>query len=740
MGLIARRATDMTSMMSYCGSVARKVSAGRALAALPLGASLFCAALAAGALLQYPPAPRGKVLEDYHGTAVADPYRWLEDLDSPQTRAWVSAEGKLTDHYLASIEQREPLRKRIATLYEYEKFGVPFHEGGRYFYTHNSGTQEQSVLYSSRRRGDEPVLVLDPNILSSDGTLIVTDYVAARDGRHLAYGVSEAGSDWTDWRVRDLESGTDLPDVARYTKYYKPQFAHDSQGFYYSAFPPPRAGQELAAQDMGDAIYYHALGTPASSDRLIFSDSAHPDWQYEPHVSSDGRWLVIASGEGEVGDKGVENIYLVDLAAPTSSAVQVTSDFEAAYIYVGADAGRLYFLTTLNAPNGRVISLDPLHPDRAHWKEVIPDGADAISLTESSVTLVGHRLLVRTLHDAHNRVLVYGLDGAQLGAVQLPGAGIAFGFEGRPEDDECFYAFEDVITPPTVYRYDLRSGESTLFRAPKVAFDRSRFETRQVFYPGKDGTRIPMLLTYGKGLKLDGRNPLLLYGYGGFGISILPAFNPARIAWLELGGVYAIANIRGGGEYGEKWHRQAIRAHKQVVFNDFIAAAEWLIAQHYTSTPRLAILGGSNGGLLVGACVTQRPELYGSAVAAVGVMDMLRFDKFGQGAGWTGDFGSPQDPADFKALYAYSPVHNVHPGTKYPATLIITGDHDTRVMPMHSFKFVASLQAAQAGPAPVLLFLEGASGHGGGRTTSQAIEQNANIYAFLIRNLGMRSD
>jgi len=721
-------------------SPSRRESACRTHAALLLGAALLCAATAADEPLRYPPAPRGNVVEDYHGTQVADPYRWMEDLDSPETRAWASAEGKVTDDYLASIKEREPLRKRIATLYDYEKFGTPFHEGGRYFYTHNSGMQDQSVLHAIRRLGDEATLVLDPNALSPDGRLIVTGYEAGRDGRHLAYGVSEAGSDWTDWRVRDLESGKDLPDVARYTKYYKPQFTRDSKGLYYSAFPAPRAGQELATEDLGDAVYYHALGMPASADRLIFSDSAHPDWQYEPHLSSDGRWLVIASGEGEVGDKGVENIYVIDLAAGTRRAVQVTSGFEAAYIYVSSDAGRLYFLTTLNAPNGRVISIDPQHPDRAHWREVIPNGADAINLIETSVTLVGHRLLVRTLHDAHNRVLVYGLDGVQRGEVQLPGTGVAYGFEGRPEDEETFYAFEDVITPPTVYRYDVKSGRSTLFRAPKVAFDRSQFEEHQVFYPGKDGTRIPMLLTYSKELKLDGRNPLLLHGYGGFGVSILPSFNPERIAWLDLGGVYAIANIRGGGEYGEQWHRQAIRTHKQVVFHDFIAAAEWLIEQHYTSTPRLAIYGRSNGGLLVGACVTQRPDLYGAAVAGVGVLDMLRFNKFGQGAGWTGDYGSPQDPEEFKALYAYSPVHNIHAGTKYPATLIITGDHDTRVMPMHSFKFAASLQAAQAVPAPVLLYLESASGHGGGRTTSQAIEQSASVYAFLIRNLALHSD
>lgn len=726
--------------MSWGESTARKSGASRALAALSLSATLLYPAIAADKSLQYPTAERGRVVEDYHGTAVADPYRWMEDLDSPQTRAWVSAEGKLTDDYLASIKERESLRKRIAALYDYEKFGTPFHEAGRYFYTHNSGTQEQNVLYATRRLGDEATIVLDPNTLSSDGTLIVTGYEAAGNGRYLAYGVSEAGSDWTEWRIHDLESGKELPDVARYTKYYKPQFAHDSKGFYYSAFSAPRAGQELAMQDTGDAVYYHALGTPASGDRLIFSDSAHPHWQYKPHLSSDGRWLVIASGEGEVGDKGVENVYLIDVVASTPEAVQVTSGFEAAYIYVGADAGRLYFLTTLNAPNGRVISIDPERPDRGHWTEVIPNGPDAIDLTDTGVTLVGHRLLVRTMHDAHNRVFVYGLDGTRHGEVQLPGPGLARGFEGRPEDEDTFYAFEDIITAPTLYRYDLKSGRSTLFRAPKVAFDRSRFEERGAFYPGKDGTRIPMALTYGRGLKLDGRNPLLLYGYGGFGIAVLPHFNPARIAWLELGGVYAIANIRGGGEYGEQWHREAIRTHKQVVFNDFIAAAEWLIAQHYTSTPKLSIIGASNGGLLIGACVTQRPELYGAAVAAVGVMDMLRFDRFGQGAGWTGDYGSPQDPEEFKALYAYSPVHNVHAGTKYPATLIVTGDHDARVMPMHSFKFAASLQAAQTGPAPVLLFLESASGHGGGRTTSQAIEQSASVYAFLIRNLGMRSD
>ncbi len=722
--------------MSRCISARWNLPAG---VAASLATGLLCAAAQADGL-KYPPAARGNVVEDYHGTAVADPYRWMEELDSPATRAWVSAEGKLTDDYLAGIRERDGLRTRLAALYRYEKYGLPFQEGGRYYYTRSSGHQDQSVLYTTRQLEDPGTVALDPNALSGSIRLLVTGYVPARDGRHLAYGVSEAGSDWVEWRVRDLDTGKDLPDVARHTKYYEPAFAHDSKGLYYSAFPAPQAGQELATQDAGDAVYYHALGTPASADRLIFSDPAHRDWQYEPHLSTDGRWLVIAAGEGEVGDKGLENIYLVDLSTEPLKAVPVTSGFEAAYIYVGADAGKLYFLTTLDAPNGRVIGIDPQQPGRAHWQNVLPNSADAIDLTQTSVTLVDHQLIVRRLHDARSRVLVYGLDGALHKEVKLPGPGTAVGFEGRPQDTQAFYLFSDLITPATVYHYDLKSGGSTVFRAPKVAFDPSRFEERQVFYPGKDGTRIPMTLAFRKGLKLDGHNPVLLYGYGGFGISTLPTFSPAHIAWLELGGVYAIANIRGGGEYGEKWHRQAIRTHKQVVFDDFIAAAEWLIARHYTSTPRLAILGGSNGGLLVGACVTQRPDLYGAAVAAVGVMDMLRFNKFGQGAGWVGDYGSPQDPQEFKALYAYSPVHNVHPGTKYPATLIITGDHDTRVMPMHSFKFAASMQAAQAGSAPVLLYLEHASGHGGGGTLSQAIDQNADIYAFLIRNLGMHTE
>jgi prolyl oligopeptidase len=706
------------------------------LAAALLAALWACTSIRLSPPFVYPPAPRGTVVENYHGTAVADPYRWLEDLDSPQTRAWLAAEAQLTRTYLARLPERPGLQKRIAQLYDYVRTGVPFGENGRRFYTSNSGHQEQSVLLSVSSDGEAPTLVLDPNALPEAGNPVVTGYVPSHDGRFLAYGVSLSGSDWTDWHIRDLASGQDLPDVLRFTKYYPPEFTPDGKGLYYSAFPAPPAGKELSAADLGNAVYYHAIGTPASSDRELLRDPAHPDRQFQPYLTRDGRWLIVLVGEGEVGDKGREDVYLIDLTAHAPTAIELATGFEAGYRYIGADNGSLYFLTSRGAPNGRVVAMDLKNPSRASWRQAIAEGPDAIDFgSQGGVTLVGHRLIVRTLHDAHSRVAVYTLDGALEREVTLPGAGTVAGFEGHPEDRETFYSFTDLITPPTVYRYELESGVSTVFNEPKVAFEPGSFEQRQLFYTGKDGTRIPLWLAYRKGLNLHARNPLLLYGYGGFGLSITPSFNAARIAWLEMGGVFALANIRGGGEFGEPWHRQAIRTNKQVVFNDFIAAAEWLIAHRYTSSRRLAIYGRSNGGLLVGAVLTQRPELFAAAVPQVGVLDMLRFNLYGQGAGWEGDYGSPADEREFRALYAYSPDHNVHPGTRYPATLIITGDHDTRVMPMHSFKFAAALQAAQSGRAPVLLSVDLSSGHGGGETVTQAIAQSADIYAFLARNL-----
>jgi len=685
----------------------------------------------------YPPAPRSATVDDYHGTQVADPYRGLEELDSAPTRAWVQAEARLTADYLAALPQRAPLRARIAQLYDFERTGIPFSASGRYFYTDNSGQQDQSVLLSVSQLAGLPAVVVDPNVLAVGEHPVVVGYVANRSATLIAYGVSPAGSDWTEWRLRTVASAQDTGEALRHTKYYHPVFTPDGSGVFYSAFPAPPPGEELSATDRGNAVYYHALGGDAARDARVFGNEAHPDWQFEPQLSDDGRWLIVRAGEGQVGDKGVEDVYLIDLKAPRSAPVTLAGGFGAAYEFAGSDAGLLYFLTSLGAPNGRIIAVDPLHPQRSAWREIVPEGQDAIAFGEGSVNLVAHELIVRSIHDAHSRVARYGLDGSARGEISLPGLGTALGFAGHADDHETFYSFNDLVSPPTVYRFDFGSGRSEVFRAPRVAYDPGAFAQQQLFYSGKDGTRIPVMLAYRKDLKLQGNNPLLLYGYGGFGIAVLPRFDPGVIAWMEQGGVFAVANIRGGGEYGEAWHRAGTLTHKQVVFDDFIAAAEFLIAGHYTSTPKLAIYGRSNGGLLIGACITQRPELFGAALAGVGVMDMLRFNRFGQGAGWEGDYGSPQDPQQFAALYAYSPVHNVRPGVRYPATMVITGDHDTRVMPMHSFKFAAALQAAQAGPAPILLAVDLASGHGGGETVTQAIAQKADMYAFLMKNLAM---
>ncbi len=689
--------------------------------------------------LVYPTARRSELTENHHGTQVRDPYRWMEELDSAETREFVLAQAKLTDSYLAQIPAREAIQQRLTKLLDYEKFGTPTLRGNRYFYTHNKGLQPHAVLYSTAANDSDstPSVIFDPNTLSTDGSIAVAGYTFSHDGSILAYGLAAGGGDWTDWHFRDVTSGKDLSDVIRWTKYYAPVFAPDGKGIYYSGFPAPKAGEELLARDLGNAVYYHRFGTPQSADRKIYDRPDHPDWQFDPHLTPGSHWLVLTCGEGQVGDKGLENIFLLDLSGTNNSVVPVVENFEAGYEYAGADRGLLYFQTSLDAPRGRVIAIDPRNPARENWKSVVPQGTDAMDFAYGSVTLVHHQLIVRTLRDAHSRVAVYDLDGKLRHEVNLPGKGSAAGFHGSPGDRETFYTYTDLVTPPTIFRLDLESGTSSRYRAPKIDFDLSAFETKQVFYPAKDGTRIPMYLVHRKGLKLDGKNPTLLYGYGGFGISILPRFDSTRLPWLERGGVFAIANIRGGGEYGEEWHKQAIREHKQKGFDDFIAAAQWLIAERYTSSAKLAIEGGSNGGLLVGACLTQRPDLYGAVLAYVGVFDMLRFHKFGQGAGWIGDFGSPDNAQDFKHLYAYSPYHNVRAGTKYPATLVITGDHDTRVMPGHSFKFAAALQHAQAGNAPLLLRVRLATGHGAGSTTAQLIAEKADAYAFLIRNLGM---
>ncbi|HEX3989384.1 MAG TPA: prolyl oligopeptidase family serine peptidase, partial [Verrucomicrobiae bacterium] len=545
------------------------------------------AILPCSAAPDYPPARRDAALDDYNGIKVADPYRWMEQLDSPETRQWVEAEARLTYSYLEKIPVRKKLQSRIKELLNFEKFGIPFHKGNRYFYTYNSGLQQQGVLYVTDGLDGKPGVAFDPNPLSANGAVAIAGYVVSPNGKTLAYGVSQGGSDWTDWRFRDIAPGRDLPDVVKWTKYYQPVFSTDGSGVYYSAFPAPAKGDELRAKDLGNAVYFHHFGTSQYSDRKLFDKPEHPDWQFEPHLTFDGQWLIIRAGEGEVGDKGLENLYAINLKADGASAIPLAEDFDADYIYSGADHGLVYLQTTLDAPRGRVIAVDPASPARANWKEVIRQTADALDVARGSVTLVDHQLIVCALHDAASSVKIYGEDGQFRREVALPGHGTAGGFDGEANDRESFYTYTDLATPPTIFRIDLETGESEVYRSPKIAFDTSVLETRHVFYPAKDGTKIPMSLVYKKGIKLDESNPTILYGYGGFGISILPGFDATRLAWLERGGIYAQANIRGGGEYGDEWHRQAIRAHKQIVFDDFIAAAEWLIAQGYTSTPKL---------------------------------------------------------------------------------------------------------------------------------------------------------
>ena len=691
----------------------------------------------------YPAAPPGTVLEDHHGVKVADPYRWLEDLDSKETRAWVAAENRLTDSYLAGLPGREGLRARLAELSSAESYGVPSHRGGHFFWTHNSGKQDQAVLFTAAGLDAAPSVLVDPNVLSPDGSLAYAGFVASADGARIAYGLSAGGGDWEKWRVRSVapapsspaaatDPGGDAPDELPFIKYYAPAFARDGKGLYYSRFPAPPAGKELSETDHDCKVYFHRLGTPASKDVVVYERPDHPTWQFEPRVTDDGRYLVIAVGDGEVGDRGQEQLVYLDLTRPDAKPVTLVDVFEAEYDFLGSDGPVFYLQTTLDAPSKRIIAIDTRAAERTAWKEIVPAGSDAIQ----AATLAGREIFVSTLHDAHSAVAAYGLDGKKVRDVALPGIGTVRGFGGTAADRELYYSFSSFLTPGSVYRYDVASGASTLWKKPSVPFDAAPFETKQVFYPAKDGTKIPLFVTAKKGVPLDGESPVLLTGYGGFGLSMTPSFNAMHATWLEQGGVLALANLRGGGEYGEAWHRAATRGKKQVVFDDFIAAGEWLIANKYTSREKLGIYGGSNGGLLIGAVVTQRPDLFGAAASLSGVLDMLRFPLFGQGAGWEGDYGSPENPVDFRALYAYSPVHNTRPGTHYPATLVVTADHDVRVAPLHSYKFAAALQAAQAGGAPVMLRVETTSGHGGGTTRSSQIDQRSDLLAFFLQNLG----
>ncbi|MDZ8025214.1 MAG: prolyl oligopeptidase family protein [Nostoc sp. DedQUE11] len=680
--------------------------------------------------LTYPSSHKSNQVDNYHGNVVTDAYRWLEDPDSPETRTWIESQNQVTFGYLGEIPTREKIKQRLTKLWDYEKYSIPFKEGEQYFYFKNDGLQNQSVLYTLKSLDTEPRVLLDPNKLSEDGTVALSGLSISEDGKLLAYGISTSGSDWQEWKVRDIETGEDLQDYLKWIKFSGASWTHDRQGFFYSRYDEPNEKTRLEDVNYYQKLYYHQLGKPQSEDVLIYHRPDQKEWGFSGGVTEDGRYLIISVW---LGTDSKNLVFYKDLTNPNAEVVELINEFEADYSFIDNDGSVFYFRTDLNAPRGRLIAIDTNKPAPENWQEIIPQSAETLE----SVGILNNQLVADYLKDAHSQIKIFDLKGEFIREVELPGLGSAGGFGGKRYDTETFYNFTSFTIPGTIYRYDMVTGKSEVFRAPKVDFNPDDYETKQVFYHSKDGTRVPMFITHKKGIKLDGNNPTYLYAYGGFNASMTPGFSVSLLVWMEMGGVYAMPNLRGGGEYGEEWHQAGMKEKKQNVFDDFIAAAEWLIANKYTKTEKLAIAGGSNGGLLVGACMTQRPYLFGAALPAVGVMDMLRFHKFTIGWAWTAEYGSPDNPEEFPALYAYSPLHNLKPDTAYPATLITTADHDDRVVPAHSFKFAAALQANHAGDAPVLIRIETKAGHGAGKPTAKIIEEAADKWAFLVRTLNV---
>ena len=676
------------------------------------------------AKLAYPAAPRGNVTDTYFGTVVADPYRWMEDVDSPQTSAWVKAEGDLTRSYLDAIPQRSAIKLAYRKLFDYEKLSAPFHQGKWWFFSRNSGLQNQSVQYVRLGENGTPRVLLDPNKLAADGTVALAGFSLTHDGSLLAYATQSSGSDWQTWHVKDVATGTDRPDLIQWSKFSGATWAGNT-GFYYAAYDPPKSGNATLSALGVQKLYFHKLGTPQSADRLVYT--AKSDQFLSTQRTDDQRYdfFFLSKGDGNSLSWKRPN-------EPDSAFKQIFPlDPNVQYGPVGDDGTRIYLQTNQSAPRGRVVWLDVNDPAHA-LHDIVPQSADTLE----GVSLLGNRFYAAYLHDAHSVVRVFGLDGKPLGSIDLPGIGSVSGVNAHRTDRIAYYAFTSFTYPTTIYRYDTQTGKSTVAIRPKIAFDATPYVTEQIFTTSKDGTRIPVFVTHRKDIPLDGSTPTILYGYGGFNISIPPYFSSAVALWLQMGGAYAVATLRGGAEYGDAWHDAGRLANKQHVFDDFIAAAQMLIDRKITSTPKLAANGGSNGGLLVGAAITQRPDLFGAAIPEVGVLDMLRFQKFTVGKAWVTDYGSSEASADqFKTLYAYSPYHNVKDGTAYPPTMVMTSDHDDRVFPAHSFKFAAALQHAQSADAPILLRVESKAGHGAGRPTEKIIDDVADRYAFLVKNL-----
>jgi prolyl oligopeptidase len=681
--------------------------------------------------LSYPDTRTVDQVDDYHGTKVTDPYRWLEDLDAPETAEWVKAQNAVTMPFLERLSEREPLRKRITELWDFEKVSAPFHRADRWFVFRNDGLQNQSVLYAMDSVDGAQRVLLDPNAWSDEGTVALSGLALTDDGARLAYAISRAGSDWQEWKVVDVASGAELDDHLHWSKFSGAAWLPDGSGFFYSRYDEPQ-GDALEEANYFQKLFFHRLGTPQADDVLTYERPEDKELGLGGDVTEDGRYLAISVWRGTDPKNGFAYKRLADGAG--EPVVKLLDDFDASYTFLGSDGDRLFFRTDLDAPRGRVIAIDTTDPGRDAWVELIPQS----EATLEWVQYTGGRFFAGYLVDAHSAVRVHRKDGTFEREVELPGLGTAAGFGGRSDDTETYYAFTSFTDPGSVYRYDIASGASTVWHRPALAFDPDDFETVQVFVPSKDGTRVPVFLTGRKDVLASAEPvPTQLYGYGGFQIALTPAFSVGALAWMELGGLYAQASLRGGGEYGEEWHLAGTKDRKQNVFDDCIAVAEWLVSEGRTTPSQLVLAGGSNGGLLVGACMTQRPDLFAVCLPSRGVLDMLRFHKFTIGWAWVSDYGCADDPEEFDALYAYSPLHNLRDGTSYPATLITTADHDDRVVPSHSFKFAAALQAAQAGDAPVLIRIEVDAGHGAGTPTTKAIEEVADVRAFAAHVTGL---
>ena len=685
------------------------------------------------AVQKYPETRRVEVADTYHGVKVSDPYRWLEDdvRESPEVAAWVAAQNKVARAFLDAIPQRPQIIARLTDLWNYARYSAPVEEAGKYFFLKNDGLQDQAVLFVADTFDGEGHVLLDPNKWSKDGTVALADFAPSPDGKLLAYARSEAGSDWQQIQLVDVATGKEQPDHLKWARFSDIAWARDGSGFYYSRYPEPKAGEQFQSVATDQMLYFHKLGDEQSADALIYKRSDNPDWSFGLTPTDDGKYLVL----GIYRSTDPQNQVLVRETSAAADApwTELIKDFDNEFSFIGNDGAKLYFLTDLDAPAKRIVTLDAATPGRENAKEIVAKGEGTID----GASILDGRLIVQSLVDVLPHVRLFDLAGKPLGEVKLPGLGSVTGFGGNQENKEAFYTFASYNTPTAVYRYDVPANKSELVRKPEVKFDPADFVVEQVFYKSKDGTRVPMMLAYHKGTPKDKPQPTLLYGYGGYSITIPPYFSADYIAWMELGGVVAVANLRGGGEYGEDWHLAGKNLKKQNVFDDFISAAEWLIKEHRTSSDQLAIMGGSNGGLLVGAVMIQRPELFGSCIPIVGVMDMLRFHQFTAGQFWRDEYGSVDDEAEFKNLLGYSPYHNIKDGVQYPATMVMTADTDDRVVPMHSFKFAAALQKAQAGNAPILLRIETRAGHGRGTPVSKLIENAADKWAFLVKSLAM---